>query len=137
MDKKPEKPLILDACESGGTGRRAGLRIQWGNLWGFKSPPSHHPSAPFYLNNPEGPFSFFACLFSFKLCCGFFFAFGFCLFFSLLMGYLLDKTSPHFTTFPKISNTKPINQVVGRKGSIWHGISDREHMELCHSRHLS
>src|SRR5216683_5716529 len=30
--------------ESGGTGRRAGLRIQWGNPWGFNSPLSHHPS---------------------------------------------------------------------------------------------
>ena len=29
------------SCESGGTGRRAGLRIQWGNSWGFKSPLSH------------------------------------------------------------------------------------------------
>ena len=26
---------------SGGTGRRAGLRIQWGNPWGFESPLSH------------------------------------------------------------------------------------------------
>jgi trigger factor len=28
--------------ESGGTGRRAGFRFQWGNLWGFESPLSHH-----------------------------------------------------------------------------------------------
>src|SRR5581483_4388960 len=27
--------------ESGGTGRRAGLRIRWGNPWGFDSPLSH------------------------------------------------------------------------------------------------
>ena len=26
LDKMPEKPLILTICESGGTGRRAGLR---------------------------------------------------------------------------------------------------------------
>ena len=24
--------------ESGGTGRRAGFRCQWGNPWGFESP---------------------------------------------------------------------------------------------------
>ena len=29
-------------CESGGTGRRAGFRFQWGNPWGFESPLSHH-----------------------------------------------------------------------------------------------
>ena len=29
--------------ESGGIGRRAGLRIQWGNPWEFESPLSHHP----------------------------------------------------------------------------------------------
>src|SRR5690606_38597788 len=28
--------------ESGGIGRRAGLRIQWGNPWEFESPLSHH-----------------------------------------------------------------------------------------------
>src|ERR1700757_4561248 len=28
--------------ESGEIGRRAGLRIQWGNPWGFDSPLSHH-----------------------------------------------------------------------------------------------
>ena len=28
--------------EGGGTGRRAGLRIQWGNLCGFNSRPSHY-----------------------------------------------------------------------------------------------
>src|SRR5216117_1064191 len=33
-------------CESGGTGRRAGLRIQWGNSWGFESPLSQTPSVP-------------------------------------------------------------------------------------------
>jgi hypothetical protein len=37
-----QRPIA--SCESGGTGRRAGLRIQWGNLWGFKSPLSHHQS---------------------------------------------------------------------------------------------
>jgi hypothetical protein len=36
------RPNLLDPCESGGIGRRAGLRIQWGNLWGFESPLSHH-----------------------------------------------------------------------------------------------
>jgi hypothetical protein len=29
---------------SGETGRRAGLRIQWGNPWEFKSPLAHQPS---------------------------------------------------------------------------------------------
>ena len=33
-------------CGSGGTGRRAGFRIQWGNPWGFESPLSHQPAAP-------------------------------------------------------------------------------------------
>ena len=28
-------------CESGGTGRRAGFRCQWGNPWEFDSPLSH------------------------------------------------------------------------------------------------
>ncbi len=28
----------------GGTGRRAGLRIQWGNLWRFESSRPHHPN---------------------------------------------------------------------------------------------
>ena len=32
--------LVL--CESGGIGRRAGFRIQWGNPWEFESPLSHH-----------------------------------------------------------------------------------------------
>ena len=31
--------------ESGGTGRRAGFRCQWGNPWGFDSPLSHHRRA--------------------------------------------------------------------------------------------
>jgi trigger factor len=34
----------MPACESGGTGRRAGLRIQWLTPWGFESPLSHHSS---------------------------------------------------------------------------------------------
>ncbi len=34
-------PSPRDPGESGGTGRRAGFRIQWGNLWGFESPLSH------------------------------------------------------------------------------------------------
>jgi hypothetical protein len=32
----------LTPCESGGIGRRAGFRIQWGNPWEFESPLSHH-----------------------------------------------------------------------------------------------
>jgi hypothetical protein len=28
--------------ESGGIGRRAGFRFQWGNPWEFESPLSHH-----------------------------------------------------------------------------------------------
>ena len=32
----------LANCASGETGRRAGLRIQWGNPWEFKSPLAHH-----------------------------------------------------------------------------------------------
>ena len=32
---------ILQSRESGGIGRRAGLRIQWGNPWEFESPLSH------------------------------------------------------------------------------------------------
>ena len=31
----------LFRCESGGIGRRAGFRFQWGNLWEFESPLSH------------------------------------------------------------------------------------------------
>ena len=31
-----------NTCESGGIGRRAGFRYQWGNPWEFKSPLSHH-----------------------------------------------------------------------------------------------
>jgi hypothetical protein len=33
---------IILARASGETGRRAGLRIQWGNPWEFKSPLAHH-----------------------------------------------------------------------------------------------
>jgi hypothetical protein len=36
------KSSILIRRESGGIGRRTGLRIRRGNLWGFKSPLSHH-----------------------------------------------------------------------------------------------
>ena len=32
LDKMAGKTLSLKTCESGGIGRRAGLRIQWGNL---------------------------------------------------------------------------------------------------------
>src|SRR5262249_24113354 len=32
------------SCESGGTGRRAGLRIRWGNPWGVDAPLSHFHS---------------------------------------------------------------------------------------------
>ena len=31
----------VHTSESGGIGRRAGFRIQWGNPWGFESPLSH------------------------------------------------------------------------------------------------
>src|SRR2546429_9969523 len=33
--------------ESGGTGRRAGLRIQWGKPWGVEAPLSHQFSSGF------------------------------------------------------------------------------------------
>ena len=33
------KPPLF--CENGGIGRRARLRIWWGDLWGFESPFSH------------------------------------------------------------------------------------------------
>ena len=32
--------------ESGGIGRRAGFRFQWGNPWEFESPLSHHWRIP-------------------------------------------------------------------------------------------
>ena len=40
--ERSDRPLFVP-CESGGTGRRAGLRIQWDIPWGFESPLSHHP----------------------------------------------------------------------------------------------
>ena len=33
---------VVTYRESGGIGRRAGFRFQWGNLWEFESPLSHH-----------------------------------------------------------------------------------------------
>ena len=54
-------------------------------------------------------FSFFACLFSFRVCCAFFFEFGFCLFFSLLIRRLLDKIYPHSTASAGIVNMKYIS----------------------------
>src|SRR2546425_7018194 len=47
LDASPRRILLtcfLDAvglCDRGGTGRRAGLRILWGNPWGFESLRSH------------------------------------------------------------------------------------------------
>src|SRR3989449_595376 len=47
LDVSPRRILLtcfLDAvglCDRGGTGRRAGLRILWGNPWGFESLRSH------------------------------------------------------------------------------------------------
>lgn len=37
----PGVPYLALTRGSGGIGRRAGLRIQWGNPWGFESPLSH------------------------------------------------------------------------------------------------
>ena len=37
---RSDRPVFV-FCGSGGIGRRAGLRIQWGNPWGFESPLSH------------------------------------------------------------------------------------------------
>ena len=36
--------IRISKREDGGTGRRARLRIWWGNLWGFESPFSHYES---------------------------------------------------------------------------------------------
>src|SRR2546425_7402307 len=50
LDASPRRILLtcfLDAvglCDRGGTGRRAGLRILWGNPWGFESLRSHRGS---------------------------------------------------------------------------------------------
>src|SRR3989441_6936627 len=50
LDASPRRILLtcfLDAvglCDRGGTGRRAGLRILWGNPWGFESLRSHRRS---------------------------------------------------------------------------------------------
>ena len=38
--------VIIIPCENGGTGRRAGFRILYLTVWGFKSPFSHQPSLP-------------------------------------------------------------------------------------------
>ena len=37
---RPEPPVQYGRCESGGIGRRAGLRIQWANTLGGSTPPS-------------------------------------------------------------------------------------------------
>jgi integrase len=37
----PDQVTGANRSESGGIGRRAGFRIQWGNPWGFESPLSH------------------------------------------------------------------------------------------------
>ena len=34
--------IIYSSWACGEIGRRAGFRFQWGNPWGFKSPPAHH-----------------------------------------------------------------------------------------------
>ena len=44
-------PLSARRRESGGIGRRAGLRIQWGNPWEFESPLSHHLRPGDYEND--------------------------------------------------------------------------------------
>jgi hypothetical protein len=38
----------------GGIGRRAGFRFQWGNLWGFESPPAHHFNSRGYTRDRDG-----------------------------------------------------------------------------------
>ena len=63
------------SCESG----YLPFVVQWGISW---------RGLPY-------TFSFFVCLFSFTVCCVFFFAFGFCLLFSLLMLSSLSR----FTKF--------------------------------------
>ncbi len=55
-----------------------------------------------FVNLPS-TFPFFACLFSFRLCCAFFFVFGFCLLVSLLM--LSDYS--YSTAFLRIVNCSP------------------------------
>src|SRR3989441_1624131 len=67
LDASPRRILLtcfLDAvglCDRGGTGRRAGLRILWGNPWGFESLRSHlqasRPTStlqPFRASPPAG-----------------------------------------------------------------------------------
>jgi hypothetical protein len=43
--KIPIRCPLLPRRASGETGRRAGLRIQWGNPWEFKSPLAHQTSS--------------------------------------------------------------------------------------------
>src|SRR5258705_1695922 len=52
-----QRSNVLVRCESGGTGRRAGFRIQWGNSWGFKSPLSQTfpPSRPLRTHSEPDP----------------------------------------------------------------------------------
>jgi hypothetical protein len=45
----------LANCASGETGRRAGLRIQWGNPWEFKSPLAHHHATQHPGRDPTLP----------------------------------------------------------------------------------
>ena len=47
-----EAPGNMAPGESGGIGRRAGFRIQWGNPWEFESPLSHQLCADRY-DSPE------------------------------------------------------------------------------------
>src|SRR5947207_10809372 len=44
LSGRRERPEV-DPRDRGGTGRRAGLRILWGNPWGFESLRSHPKSA--------------------------------------------------------------------------------------------
>src|SRR5438552_16604711 len=51
---------IWYCSDRGGTGRRAGLRILWGNPWGFESLRSHPKSIRMATLNARHPFA--ACL---------------------------------------------------------------------------
>src|SRR5438132_7749391 len=51
---------IWYCSDRGGTGRRAGLRILWGNPWGFESLRSHPKSIRMATLNARHPFG--ACL---------------------------------------------------------------------------
>src|SRR6056297_90714 len=40
------QPILAPSCRDGGTGRRAGLKIQWGDPCGFESHSRHHKQQP-------------------------------------------------------------------------------------------